>query len=219
MSVKAYLGNPPANIISWIKNHSQPAATPSPYFTYDSNRVITGLYQGEPNIQGEGGWTYGGSDVVENYATAIGDYAFNDVNYADGIPPTKAITGNITFQNITSIGEVAFNYCVGLTNIMMPNVTSISTGGFANCESLTNVTMPNVTNIGEFAFDGCSGLTSVTIGSDIQEISSGAFNTNGSLITLTIGKTVAEIQEMGYSEWGLPSGSTIVCTDGNITIE
>ena len=32
---------------------TQPA-TPSSYFTYDSNRVITGLYQGSPNIYVEG---------------------------------------------------------------------------------------------------------------------------------------------------------------------
>ena len=105
MSVETYLGNPPANIVSWIRNHSQPPAEPSPYFAYDSNRVITGLHQGEPNIQAEGGWTYGGSDVVENYATAINDNAFNDGDYImGGIPPSKGITGSITFQNITSIG-------------------------------------------------------------------------------------------------------------------
>ena len=112
MSVEAYLGNPPANIIDWIKNHSQPPATPSPYFTYDSNRVITGLHQGSPNIQEEGGWTYGGLNVVENYATAIETYAFYDGDYSTiGIPPSKGITGNITFQNVTSIGEGAFYYC------------------------------------------------------------------------------------------------------------
>ena len=47
---------------------------------------------------------------------------------------------------------------------------------------------------------------------------------------MTISKTVAEVQAMGqtdydystnvpYSEWGLPSGSTIVCTNGTIPIE
>ena len=71
----------------------------------------------------------------------------------------------------------------------------------------------------------------MTIGNGIQGIGSGAFATYGSkLVTLTIGKTVAEVQAMGqtdynyetnvpYSEWGLPSGSTIVCTDDTITIE
>ena len=69
-----------------------PPATPSPYFTYDSNRVLTGLHPGEPNVYEEGtytdpndgeekpysGWTYGGSNVVENYATTIGNGAFDN---------------------------------------------------------------------------------------------------------------------------------------------
>ena len=51
----------------------------------------------------------------------------------------------------------------------------------------------------------------------------------GNPVTLTIGKTVAEVEAMGttdydsetnvpYSQWGLLSGSTIVCTNGTITI-
>ena len=113
-----FLGNPPANIIDWIKKHSQ---SPSPYFAYDDNRVITGLHPGSPNILEEGtyidyndgeekpysGWRYGGgSSLVENYATAIGDHAFADGNYTmNSIPPSKGITGNITFQNVTRIGK------------------------------------------------------------------------------------------------------------------
>lgn len=253
MATEIYLGNPPANIVDWIKNHTQPAVEPSPYFTYDSNRVITGLHQGEPNIQGEGGWTYGGgSDLVENYATTIGDNAFNDNSYVNsGIPPSKAITGNITFQNVTSIGNSAFRFCgqnrmtmtmpnvtsIGnyafsycwLTNVTMPNATNIGHYAFETC-NLTNVTMPNVISIGHYAFIGCTYLTSVTIGSRIQGIGSSAFDPSGQPITLQIDKTVAEVQAMGtteydsntnvpYSEWGLPSGSTIVCTGGTIPID
>ena len=156
MSVETYLGNPPANIVDWIRNHLQPAATPSPYFTYDSNRVITGLHQGSPNVYEEGtytdpndgevkqysGWTYGGSNVVENYATAIGNNAFNDGYYdSDGIPPSKAITGNITFQNITSIGSSAFKCCSGLDSVTMPNVTSIKYEAFYLCGALMSMTI------------------------------------------------------------------------------
>ena len=92
------------------------------------------------------------------------------------------------------------------------------------------MTLPNVTIIGERAFEECGSLTSVTIGSGIQGIGSCAFETNGNPITLTIDKTVAEVQDMGttgydsetnapYSDWHLPSGSTIVCTNGTIPIE
>lgn len=128
-----------------------PSVAPSPYFTYDSNRVITGLHPGEPNVRTEDGWIYGGSNVVENYATAIGNSAFNDVDYFDGTPPSKGITGNITFQNVTSIGEEAFCYCTNLTNITIPNVSNIGMGGFVCC-SLTSITIPNVTSIGDYAF-------------------------------------------------------------------
>ena len=142
-----------------------PAATPSPYFTYDSNRVITGLYQGSPNVYEEGtyydpfdeeekpysGWRYGGSNVVENYVTAIGDYVFEDSGYGiEGIPPSRAITGSITFQNVTSIGDSAFKINRGLTNITMPNVTSIGTEVFSSCNSLTSVTIGSeIQRIGE----------------------------------------------------------------------
>ena len=178
---EVYLGNPPQHVIDWIINHQQPAAAPSPYFTYDSNRVITGLHQGEPNIWVEGtysdpyddgeekqysGWTYGGgSDVVENYATAIGDNAFNDEDYSSGIPPSKGITGNITFQNIMSIGRAALQYCTRLTSVTIPNsVKSIGNNAFYGCTSLTSMTIPDsVTSIEDNAFMGCSDLTSVTI--------------------------------------------------------
>ena len=47
--------------------------------------------------------------MVENYATAIGANAFDDIIYnMDSIPPSKGITGNITFQNVTSIRMYAF---------------------------------------------------------------------------------------------------------------
>ena len=191
--------------------------------------------------------------MVENYATAIEDYAFDDNIYTlEYIPPSKAITGSITFQNVMNIGEYAFwycssltsmtlpnvthikeyafQYCEGLTNVTIPNVTSIGGQAFTYCRGLTNVTMPNVTSIGYNVFSNCSQLTIVMIGSSIQTIGGYAFATYANPITLTIGKTVAEVQAMGTtdydyninticSEWGLPSGSTIVCTDGTITIE
>ena len=119
-----------------------------------------------------------------------------------------------------------------MTNITIPSsVLTIGEGAFSGCNSLTSITIPNgVTSIGAFAFVYCISLVSVTIGSGIQRIGNNAFNTSGSPITLTIGKTVAEVKAMGttdydyntnvpYSEWGLLSGSTIVCTDETIQID
>ena len=94
--------------------------------------------------------------MIENYAMAIGNNAFDDNDYVwYEIQPSKAITGNITFQNVTNIGTYAFQYCY----------------------SLTSVTIPNVTSVGELAFYYCLGLTNIMIGSKIQRIGSTAFNT------------------------------------------
>jgi len=63
------------------------------------------------------------------------------------------------------IGNGAFSYCTGLTNISIPEgVTSIGNHAFYNCTKLTSIRIPeNVTSIGEEAFSVCTSLTSITI--------------------------------------------------------
>ena len=66
---------------------------------------------------------------------------------------------------MTSIGNAAFTYCIGLTSITIPNsVTSIGKDAFSYCNSLTSITIPNsVTGIGQMAFWGCSSLTLIAV--------------------------------------------------------
>ena len=45
------------NLITGTMTLGSGGSTPSPYFAYDSNRVITGLYQGSPNVWAEGTYT------------------------------------------------------------------------------------------------------------------------------------------------------------------
>lgn len=80
-------------------------------------------------------------------------------------------------NSVTSIGNYAFAYCAGLTNIKIPNsVTSIGYEAFYGCTSLTNIKIPNcVTTIGERTFVDCIGLTSVTIGNSVTNIEGRAF--------------------------------------------
>ena len=66
-------------------------------------------------------------------------------------------------NSVTSIGESAFERCIGLTSIAIPNsVTSIGYNAFYGCTGLTEITIPDaVTSIGGNAFYGCNGLNDV----------------------------------------------------------
>ena len=80
-------------------------------------------------------------------------------------------------DEVKTIGNEAFKYCGGLTNVTIPNgVTTIGWGAFYRCTGLTNVTIPNgVTTIGKEAFCDCTNLTNITIGNGVTTIEKDAF--------------------------------------------
>ena len=102
---------------------------------------------------------------------------------------------------VTSIGERAFQRCVGLTSVTIPNsVTSIGLRAFDFCYGLTSVTVPDsVTSIGERAFQNCKGLTSVTIPNSVTSIGFAAFTYLHGLTSLTIPDSVTSIGERAFS--------------------
>ena len=69
-------------------------------------------------------------------------------------------------QGVTSIGDLAFWDCSGLTSVTIPDgVTSIGGDAFRGCAALTSVTIPgSVTNVGQSAFWACSSLTDIYYG-------------------------------------------------------
>jgi len=104
--------------------------------------------------------------TIPSSVTSIGEYAFDscgsliaitvdqqNTNYSssDGVLFDKDQTTLIQFpggkegeyiipQNVTSIGDVAFEYCSSLTSVIIPNsVTNIGSYNFQFCSSLTNV--------------------------------------------------------------------------------
>ena len=90
--------------------------------------------------------------------------------------PSVAKDGDVEYS-VSSIGEVAFYDCSGLTSVTIPNsVTTIGNNAFYFCTGLTSVTLPNsVTTIGNNAFCYCTGLTSVTIPNSVTTIGNDAF--------------------------------------------
>jgi hypothetical protein len=82
-------------------------------------------------------------------------------------------------QGVTSIGNHAFNNCIGLTgNLVIPNsVTTIGSLAFNNCPSFTGLVIPNsVTTIGSYAFGSCTGfIGKLVIPNSVTNIGSYAF--------------------------------------------
>lgn len=78
---------------------------------------------------------------------------------------------------VTSIGNYAFESCIGLTTIIIPDsITSIGKHAFNNCIRLASVIIPDsITYIGDGAFYMCSKLTSATIGNNVTFIGDFAF--------------------------------------------
>ena len=82
-------------------------------------------------------------------------------------------------NNVTNIGNNAFAFCSGLTNITVPSgLASIGNGAFQCCTGLSNVIIPSSLNcVGDYAFDGCSGLSScVFMGDSPSTFGSFAFD-------------------------------------------
>ena len=104
-------------------------------------------------------------------------------------------------NNVTSIGDYAFRYCINLTSVTIPNnVTSIGNSAFRYCTNLTSVTIPNnVTDIGNYAFYECKNLSSVTIGNNVTSIGERAFCWCESLTSITIPNGVTSIGDYAFA--------------------
>lgn len=125
---------------------------------------------------------------------------------------------SINLENVTSVGDRAFEFCKSLTAAdLSPNATTIGFSAFFECNSLTTVSVGKVSSIGNTAFGRCYALTSidlsyvtfmdyqafsdctsletVTLGSGLKEIKQNTFNGCKSLTTINLGN----IETIGYS--------------------
>ena len=101
-------------------------------------------------------------------------------------------------DGITSIGDYAFSFCYGLTNIMISNsVTSIGGYAFGWCNDLTSVMLPNgVTSIGGSAFRGCISLTSIAIPGSVTSIGRYVFKDCTGLTNITVDENSNDYSSM-----------------------
>ena len=72
-------------------------------------------------------------------------------------------------SNMKSIHRNAFNGCSSLNEISFENVTSIGEFAFCNCRSLPkDLNLPNIVSLDYDVFEGCTSLETVTLGSHLH---------------------------------------------------
>lgn len=219
MAIEIYLGNPPAHIADWIRNHSQSATHEETWYKYQGDtewRTVmigdtiqlmdygesTGQIENETNIVA----IEIGTGTQANPLTNIGDTAFSGCNLLTSITiPTTII----------NYGDMIFNNCASLNSVTLPNnITEIYFNMFADCSNLTNITIPSsVTNIVQGAFSS-SGLMSITIPNSVTSIESGAFANCHNLMNLTIPNNVTNIDSSAFEGC---SGLTSVTIGNSVT--
>ena len=168
---------------------------------------IAHIYKGTPSDNEE--------IIIQEGTKTLGQSAFSNcktARFSITLPNSLTTIGDVAFEgciglssitipeNVTTIGERAFRNCSGLTSVTIGNsVTSIGYSAFRNCTGLTSVTIPNsVTSIGNYAFSDCSGLTSVTIPDNVTTIDYRAFYNCSGLTSVTIGNGVTSIGSSAF---------------------
>lgn len=117
--------------------------------------------------------------------------------YIDG----KEVTELKIPDNVTAIGNYAFNYCKSLTSVEIPeSVTSIGDYAFHYCDGLPSVEIPeSVTSIGDNAFEDCYGLKTIVIPDGVTRLGAYAYHNCSSATTVSIGNSVSEIGEYAFA--------------------
>ena len=126
---------------------------------------------------------------------------------------------SVTIPNsVTSIGSYAFQGCVGLTGITIPeSVTTIEDYLFDKCSSFKTIAIPNsVTSIGKGAFQDCSGLISISIGNKVKVIGQDAFMNCPNLASITIPNSVTTIKQAAF--YGCSSLTSVTIPESVTTV-
>lgn len=140
-----------------------------------------------------------------NQTAAVAKWV-SDRYSGDVVIPKTVVYDDVTYT-VTSIGNEAFQICMGLSSITIPEtVKSIGNYAFQYCTGLTSVSIPeSVTAIGESAFSSCSKLATVNIPSGVTTIGNSTFYECTLLTSIVIPEGVTTIGNDAFNECGLTS--------------
>ena len=140
------------------------------------------------------------------------------VTVINRLPGANSVKEIIIHDNITEIGDNAFNGFSLLENISLPkNIKKIGENAFLGCENLKSITIPaSVKEIGADAFNGCINLQSIKLSDGITEIKTGTFANCFSLKEIIFPSSLTKIGSNAFSgcasleKMHIPEGITII---------
>ena len=140
---------------------------------------------------GSQGLSYSSNGDGTCKVTGIGTCTDTDLVISD-----KSSNGD----TVTSIGEMAFYNCSGLTSVVIPDsITTIGKNAFKKCYALRSFSFGNatVTSVGTYTFE-YSGLTSIEIPATLTTIPIGFCFNCSSLSTVVIPSGVQYIGDQAF---------------------
>ncbi len=143
------------------------------YLSLDSEHSKVQPFTGEYIVKGTTLQRYIGHSTslrIDDNITEIGAKAF-----------MNSALRSIDLNNVTKVGQQAFEYCEDLAEVIAPNVVEIGIYAFADCFPLSKIELPLVEIIGDGAFRSCE-LSSVKLG-NIKSIGQYAFSHESSTMT------------------------------------
>lgn len=194
-------------------------------FTPESLREVTGeLVRGwvlmdtiEDSVCGDDlRYSISGDGVLTISGTGdMWDFTTESRRWSDRGSEIKSI---VIEEGVTSIGDLAFQFCNNLTSVSIPeSVQSIGERAFFACAGLTAVSLPrSVASIGNFAFGNCTSLESLTLPEGLEAVPDNLCTFCDSLSNLVIPEGVTSIGEMAFS--GCPSLASVTLPQGLVSI-
>lgn len=156
--------------------------------------------------------------IVSEGVEAIGKSSFGDCFNLSivQLPASLKIIGSSAFSimgglsqlkeiiipnNVTSIGDYAFNNCRNLINVIIgENVKEIGTCAFDKCRNLTNIKLSSgLISIGSYAFRNNENLQDITLSDSLEYIGIGAFYNCHELENINIPGGVTEIGNNAFA--------------------
>ncbi len=165
---------------------------------------------------------YYAGNIAQWCGITFGSLSSNPLSYAHNLYINNELLTNLVIpETVTELKNYAFSGCSCLAGeLSIPNsVVSIGESAFQNCIGLTSLTIPSaVTNIGNHAFGGCFGLSLINYNAIDCWYMENVFYSSAYITSTMLADAPSYSENFdsydGAQDWGAENGSDCVAPTG-----